>query len=317
MTNEITTKNLDFAVEFKQSEITVANKEQFETAVKAYAEKYAGLIVDPDNLQDAKDVRAEMNKINKGMDEKRKEIKREFNKPLTEFEDWIKNQKNEIQNVITPIDEGIKTFEELEQKARYEKMMVEVAEMAPNYGVTVEEITINPSWANKGYFTTKGHLNKKGLDEIAGEMNYVKKEKDQLETNKTLIANYAKAVELEPESWVLQIENGATPQELMKQIDQAIKAKAERLEIEKKNQEYEQAIAGLETKPIEVGNKTIDEDTGEILADLPFGDDADPFPFKKPVIQTETYRMSAPNSVLIQVRQHALGLGVKIEKINE
>lgn len=323
MTKEVVVNGLDFSVEFKESEITVSHKAEFEAGVKAYAAKYKDWAVSQDTLQDAKNVRAEMNKNNKRMDEKRKEIKDKFNKPLTEFEKWIKDQKAEIQKVIDPIDKGIKELEELEQEERRKKLMAEIEEIAPNYGVEVDEITINPSWSNKDNFTTKGKLNKKALNEICGEMKAVKAEKDQLEANKTLIANYAKAVGQEPESWVVQIENGATPQELMKQIDQAIKAKNERLEQEQKQKEYEEAIAGMETSQVEVGNKVVDEETGEIIntVDLLFGETeedpfADPFPVSRPVIKTVTYRLSAPNHLILQAKQYLQGLGIKIEEID-
>ncbi|MFR3686734.1 MAG: DUF1351 domain-containing protein [Enterococcus sp.] len=324
MTNEVAVKGLDFSVDFKKSEIKVAHKAEFETAITSYAKKYEGLVIDPDNVEDARKVRAEMNKVKKGLDDKRKEIKKEFSQPLTEFENWIKEQNKQIQNVVSPIDEGIKEMDAREQKKRYDSMMIEITEIAPNYDVTIEELTINPAWANKGYFTTKGKLNKKALNEIIGEMKAVKAEKDQLEANKTLIANYAKAVGQEPESWVVQIENGATPQDLMKQIDQAIKAKNERLEQEQKEKEYEDAIAEMETSQIEVGNKVIDEETGEIVntVDLPFGETeteedpfADPFPVSRPAIKTVTYRLSAPNHLILQAKQYLQGLGIKIEEI--
>ena len=157
------------------------------------------------------------------------------------------------------------------------------------------------------------------MNEICGEMKAVKAEKDQLEANKTLIANYAKAVGLEPDSWVVQIENGETPQELMKRIDQAIKSKNDRLEAEKKQQEYENAIADLEKNQVEVGNKVVDKETGEIVntVDLPFGDDDDPFPINKPAIKSVTYRLSAPNHLLIQAKQYLQGLGVKLEELDD
>ena len=323
MTNEVAVNGLDFSVDFKESKIIVSNKEKFEATVKTYTKKYEGLIINPENLKEAKNVRAELNKNTELMDKKRKEIKKQFNKPLTDFENWIKEQKTEIQKVINPIDKGIKELETLEQEERQKKLMIEIAEIAPNYGVEVDEITINPSWSNKTYFTTKGKLNKKALNEIVGEMKAVKAEKDQLEANKTLIANYAKAVGQEPESWVVQIENGATPQELMKQIDQAIKAKNERLEQEQKQKEYEDAIAGMETSQIEVGNKVVDEETGEIVntVDLPFGEAeedpfADPFPVSRPAIKTVTYRLSAPNHLILQAKQYLQGLGIKIEEID-
>lgn len=319
MTNEVAIKELDFSVDFKSSEITVANKDKFESAIKNYASKYDGLIIDPDNVDDAKKVRAEMNKVTKGLDDKRKEIKRNFNKPLDEFTEWVKSQQKEIEKVVSPIDKGIKEMDEREQAKRYELLIAEIEEMAPNYGVTFEELNINPSWANKGYFTKSGKLNKKGLDEVCGEMKAVKAEKDQLAANKVLISNYAKAVGLEPDSWVVLIEEGSTPQDLMKQIDQAIKNKNDRLEAEKKQQEYDDAIADLEKNQVEVGNKIVDEETGEIVntIDLPFGDTEDPFPISKPLLKTVTVRLSAPNHLILQATQYLQGLGIKVEKVDE
>lgn len=319
MINELTVPETDFSVNFKASEITVAHKEQFERAVKAYAKKYDEWTVSAETIQDAKNVRAEMNQKVKLMDEKRKEIKNEFDQPLKDFEEWIATQKEEIKKVVMPIDQGIKEMEVLEREERRKLLMAEIAEIAPNYGVEVNEVIIDPSWSNKGNFTTKGKLNKKGLNAVVGEIRAIKAANDQLETNKLLITNYAKAVEQEPESWIVQIEDGATPQEVMKRMDLAIQAKRERLEVEQKEKEYHEAIHSLEVNQIEVGNKVIDGETGEIVntSDLPFGDAEDPFPIKQPIIKTVTYRLSAPNHLIIQATQYLQGLGIKLEKVSE
>lgn len=320
MTNEIAVNGLDFSVDFKKSEITVSHKAEFEAGVKAYAAKYKDWTVSAETLPDAKKVRAEMNKKSKHMDEKCKEIKNQFSKPLNDFEKWIKDQKEEIQKVIDPIDKGIKELEVLEQEERRKKMMVEISEIAPNYGVEVDEITINPSWANKSNFTTKGKLNKKALNEICGEMNAVKVEKDQLEANRKLIGNYAKSFGLEPESWVLQVDKGAKPQDLMEQIDQTVEAKKERLKQEQKQEEYDKAIESLDSNnKVEVGKNVVDTETGEIVntVDLPFANEQDLFPINKPTIETKNYRLSAPNHLLIQATQYLQGLGVKIEEITD
>lgn len=316
--NVITTNKLDFSVNFKPSEIKIANKETFEAAIKTYAKKYEGLVIDPDNVKDAKSIRAEMNSLTKSLDDKRKDIKKEFNAPLNLFEKWVKDQKEEIQKVINPIDSGIKAMEVLEAEKRLETLKTLIAEMAPNYGIEIEKFPIKPNWVNKEFFSTKGKVNKKGLEEISAAMKSIKAEKEQLETNKTLISNYAKAVGLEPESWVLQVENGITPAELMKQIDQTIKAKNERLEAERKQREYEAAISTVETHT--VGAKTIDVETGEIvdevnIVELPFGDDEDPFPVSRPTVETLTVRLSGPNHLIIQAKQYMLSIGVKVEQV--
>lgn len=322
MTKEVAVKDLDFSVAYKKSEINVANKEQFEMAIKAYADKYKGLVFNSDNVAEAKSVRAEMNKVKKGLADKRIEIKNDFNKPLDDFEKWVNKQSAVIDTVVSPIDKGIKEVEKAEQEARHEKLLTEIEEMALNYEVKADEITINPSWSNKSSFTPKGKLTSKTLKEIAAEMTFVKSQKDQLEANKILISNYAAAVGLEPEAWALQVVNGATTKDLMKQIDQTIKAKNQRLEAEKKKKEYESAIASIHPKQIIVADKAVDEETGEILGsvnidDLPFGDEEDPFPVKKPAIKIATYRLSAPAHLIMQATQYMKGLGIKVEEVTD
>ena len=70
------------------------------------------------------------------LDDQRKAVKKEYSKPLKEFETKINGYTNQIKLVSEGINESISTFEE-------------------------SEITINPSWLNKGNFTTKGELKKK------------------------------------------------------------------------------------------------------------------------------------------------------------
>lgn len=321
MANELITKELDFSVEFHPSKISVAHKEDLEKAIETYSSKYKNLVITAENLEESKKVKAELNKVLSGLDAKRKDVKKEYSLPLNEFESWMKNLNSKIKEVIMPIDEGIKALDELERQKRIEVLNQTISEMAPKYDVQVDDISVQASWSNKTAFTAKGSINRKTLKEIADQMTKIKQEKDQLAANKMMISNYAQVVGLEPESWVAQVEDGSSPQELMKKIDAAVKAKNERLEAEKRRKEYKEAISSIEPpKTIEVSNKIVDEETGEIYSedDLPDFSDEDPFPiFSEPIrtIEVRTYEISGLTNQIIDGINKLIDMGLIVKQV--
>lgn len=319
MKNEVALKNeLNFSVDFKQSEITVANKEEFEKAIKAYANKYENLIIDPNTVADAKNVRVEINKVKKGLDEKRREIKKSFNLPLSQFETWVKEQQKEIEKVLVPIDQGIKELEEIEQQKRRQVIEQLVKEMCETHKVDFEEIEIHNSWWEpSGSFTKSNKPTKKTLEAISFSLNQIAERKRQLENDIVIVSNYAQAVGLEPESWTVQVKNGVTPTQLIQMMDESIREKNAK-------QEYEEAMSKLEKEELKVSESgtSFNPETGEVVSEnlfedeFPFDPD-DPFPDIPAKENTILVRLSGPEHLLIQARQYILGLGIKIEDVGD
>lgn len=319
MKNELTViDELDFSVDFKQSEITVANKEQFEEAIKAYASKYENLIIDENNVADAKNVRVEINKVKKGLDERRKEIKKNFNEPLKQFESWVKDQSGEIEKVLRPIDQGIKELEEIEKQKRRKSIEVLVKEMCETHKVEYEDVEIQASWWEvAGAFTKTNKPTKKTIESISFALNQIAEIQKQLESDILVVSNYAQAIGLEPESWSVQVKNGSTPAQLMKMMDEAIREK-------KAKQEYEEAMAKLEKESAEIADTGVsfDPETGEVVSEnlfedeLPFDTD-DPFPDIPVKEKSIVVRLTGPDHLLIQARQYILSLGIQLEDVGD
>lgn len=245
MTTDLTTQ-LEFNVDFTPSQITINNEAKLKELVDATIARYGTLIFTDDNIPEAKQAKADLNKIAKLLDDQRKAVKKEYSKPLKDFETKINGYTNQIKLVSEGINESISSFEESEKNKRFEKLKATIEEIAPNYEIDANELEIKPAWLNKGNFTTKGELNKKTLEDVTFQMKQIAADNKRIENDKAIIGNYAKAVGLEPESWVAQIENGLFATDLMKQIDATVAAKREREERELKEQqaqaEYEQAI---------------------------------------------------------------------------
>lgn len=309
MTTDLTTQ-LEFNVDFTPSQITINNEAKLKELVDATIARYGTLVFTDDNIPEAKQAKADLNKIAKLLDDQRKAVKKEYSKPLKDFETKINGYTNQIKLVSEGINESISTFEESEKAKRLDKLVSTIEEISPNYGIDSSELTINPSWLNKGNFTTKGELNKKTLEEVTFQMKQIADANKRIENDKAIIGNYAKAVGLEPESWVAQIENGLFASDLMKQIDATVAAKREREERELKEQqaqaEYEQAMKELKERQVE--NNVIDQETGEILEESPDLQRQEIEEFK-----TVELRLTGTHEQLSALNKFITGEGIKVE----
>lgn len=309
MTNDLTTQ-LEFKVDFKPSEITINNETKLKELVDATISRYGSLVFTDDNIPEAKQAKADLNKVAKLLDDQRKSVKKEYSKPLKEFETKINGYTNQIKLVSEGINESISTFEESEKARRLDKLVSTIEEISPNYGIDSSELTINPSWLNKGNFTTKGELNKKTLEEVTFQMKQIADAKKRIESEKAIIGNYAKAVGLEPESWVSQIENGLFASDLMKQIDATVISKREREEQEEKDRlariEYDEAMKELEEK--QVNDKTINPETGEIVDEIP-----SPASEEAERLTTVSLKLTGTHAQLSKLNDFIVDEGIKVE----
>lgn len=250
MSNELILK--DFAIDFKAPEITVANEDELANAIKQYAKKYDGWVVTEETLADSKKARADLNKLSKALNDRRKEIKRNYNAPLKEFETKIKQWDSNLHNAMDGIDVGIHEMEEQQKADRIKKVQETIAEMAPNYGVDVSEIEIKTGWLAKSI------SKKKLLDEIAGEMKFVKDHHEKV----AMIQKYCddKKISFEPYK---RLAETFEPLEVMKQIDDDLEARAKREESQKAAKQAE--LERQKGNTVEVNGRSFDKETGETV----------------------------------------------------
>ena len=113
---------------------------------------YKGLIVTEDAIPTAKADLAKLRKLEKAIDDRRKDVKKEYNAPYMEFEAKIKDILSDIQEAEQNIDSQVKGFEkqaEDEKLAQIQKFFgLAFGELAKD--VRFEKV-YNPKWLNKGY----------------------------------------------------------------------------------------------------------------------------------------------------------------------
>lgn len=251
--NEVTTpEQLDFSVDYKPTTITINNQDKLNQAINDYIAKYKGLVVTEESLADDKKTKQRLNALKKQLNDKRIEIHKNFDQPYINFKSTIDDMVSRIDDVVAPINDGINVFEEKQKQQRLAEVKALINEMAPNYKVEPDEIEIDQSWL------TKSISKKKRLDGIAGAMTLKVQEKKRLAEGTAAVVNYAELLKIDAAGWIEQLKQGQDLSYLQEQMKHAAEEKANKAA-------YDAAIAKI--KNAQLGNKTVNVDTGEVVAE--------------------------------------------------
>lgn len=121
---------------------------------KEIAEKtlpYKGLIVTEDAIPVAKTDLANLRKLEKAIDDRRKTVKKEYNAPYMEFEAKVKDILSDIQEAEANIDSQVKAFEKKVDDEKYAKIRQFFELTFHDFLKDVDFDTVyNPKWLNKG-----------------------------------------------------------------------------------------------------------------------------------------------------------------------
>lgn len=114
------------------------NKEELEAAVRAKIAGYENVVYTEENIKAAKNDRAELNKLIKAIEERRKQVKNIINEPYAVFEAELKEITALINEPVALIDQQVKAFEEKQKKekkaaikATYDKNIGDLTEVLP------------------------------------------------------------------------------------------------------------------------------------------------------------------------------------------
>lgn len=245
------------SVTYKQAEVKIQNYEALKEAVQAYADRYKGLTITEATFKEAKDTRTELRKVMKALDKKRKDIKEEAAEPILKFEAQVKSLVEIIDATQAELGEGINEVKEQRRQAKLEYVKALINEMAPNYKADPSEVEIKSSWLNES--TAK----KKIIDEIAGTMRDINRQKEKLATERKLIVLTCREHGLDPSGWYAMLDGVIDVNVVLEEIERYAKEKKENEELKKKQQEAE--LAEQKAKLAEINGKQVDTETGAVM----------------------------------------------------
>lgn len=264
MSNELV--QMETQVNFKPAELSLTNKDEIIAKAVAIRDKFKkdNLISTPETLAGDKEVLKDLKGKRKELDNARLEVQREYKKPLNAFEADIKEALGIIDEAVLPINKAVKDEEARQKEERHQAILVVATEIFEQYDVSIDELEFNEKWLNKTYQKSKRE------QEIIEQAMALRAKKDELATNAAAVKKLALGRSLDPEPFIQQLYNNISLANVMENIDEADKqAKArkdrdERLRIAREVQERAQR----EAKTTTVGDKRIDNETGEVIEEF-------------------------------------------------
>lgn len=249
--NELIEFNPDFPVNYAPAQIDFKGFKDFQAQVNqihAQAEKYG---VTPDNLKEAKAIRAKLNSAKKKINQRKIEIVKHVDQPVKDFKDKIKLLLNEVDESSELIDSQIKEYEELARKKRREDNLKHIKAMCELANIDPDKIEYQPSWDNKTYSKNKFE------NEVDQQIALIKERQSQIAEAITTVTQRADKLGLPSEHWVHELKTRSLP-DVLNEMDQY---KEDLTSISKQQQKTKvQEAESLK----QVGDRYIDPDTGEI-----------------------------------------------------
>ncbi|WP_314828516.1 DUF1351 domain-containing protein [Streptococcus cristatus] len=112
--------DLEVGFVLKAAEIEIQGKEVLEQALAAYQKKYAGYVVTEATLKDDTEVKNELGRVQRQIEQELKVQLKDYSKPLDEAKTWVDEVLTPIKTLQKDIDSQIREFEERATEARKE-----------------------------------------------------------------------------------------------------------------------------------------------------------------------------------------------------
>ncbi len=128
------------------------NREELEAAVKVKIAAYENVIYTEDNIKQAKADRAELNKLAKAIEDRRKMVKKKINEPYELFEKELKEVLELIAKPISIIDTQVKAFEDQQKEEKRKQIEAAYQEVIGNLEEVLPfERVFDPRYLNQTF----------------------------------------------------------------------------------------------------------------------------------------------------------------------
>lgn len=145
----ITFENENFPISFKKAEIDFPGYESLNAKVDDLAKGWESYVVTSKSYPYDKKTRAELNRIRKALNDRRKSITQQASQPIDEFTAQIKSLDLKIKVAVDHISEGIKSFDDKAKKDKHQQNLLQLGKIAVEYNIPLQELDYQEKWDNK------------------------------------------------------------------------------------------------------------------------------------------------------------------------
>ncbi|TLQ07594.1 DUF1351 domain-containing protein [Marinilactibacillus psychrotolerans] len=313
MTNELI-ENSSFGLKYTPAVLEMERYEEMEEAVKAFADKYSGLVFTAAEKNGATEARSELIALQNSLEAERKNVKKEYNKPLQEFETKVKKLVDMIGEPLDDIRDGLKVIEEGERERRESALQSTLESMIKNNDrVSIDDLEQPSSWLNKGNFTNKLKPTAKFEKELFQAIKEKEREFEHKEAQKRIVTNYCETKEIDPSGWLQQL-NYRSATEIMDSINQEENRKKEKARLAQEREEREKEAAQALAKEVEQIQR-VEKTEIETQAET----DIEPTSQIELVkeVYTDTIEITGTAQQLKELNEYLKSSGIKVKKVED
>ena len=139
----ITFENENFPINFEPAKVDFPGYQDLKAKVDELAKGWDTYVVTSKSYPYDKKTKAELNRIRKALNDRRKDITKQASQPIDEFTALIKGLDLEIKEAVDHINEGIKVFDEKARKDKHQQNLIKLGEIATEYGVALQKLEYN------------------------------------------------------------------------------------------------------------------------------------------------------------------------------
>lgn len=285
--NDLTIENL--SVNFKPGTIDFPQAGELKQLVAEKLDQTKGLVATDESIKATKASRAEVNKLKKSIADVRKKYKTAWNAPFELFESTLRALEGDCDSASQELKLTIDGFEKTQREERKQKVQALIEEMAPNYGVKSEDLTIADKWLLKS-------TSQKAITQEIGEQmkTLVNLYKERDEIKKKCIKSG-----LAPAQYIKMLESGMSYIDVSNEIESDLIDKEETADHFKQAKQAE--VAEQKAAMVDIGDGRLVDENGEVKQEL----------------QLVTFTLKGTKQQLDDVARFCITNGVKVVKASE
>lgn len=251
----ITFENENFPISFKKAEIDFPGYELLNAKVDDLATGWESYVVTSKSYSYDKKTRAELNRIRKALNDRRKSITQQASQPIDELTAQIKSLDLKIKVAVDHISEGIKSFDDKAKKDKHQRNLLQLGKIAVEYNVPLQELDYQEKWNNKTASWGKIEEEARQQFETIAERLKARKEAKQVIANK---ANKYTKPAMSANPYLQMLDYKSLP-DILSQMDTDHEYLIRQAKQQEENRK--KAIEALEQH----GDKYVDAKTGEVV----------------------------------------------------
>ena len=265
----------DIQINFEPAKVAFSDFGAFEAGIEQAVAKYGTFDLEVNTIEEVKQARTDLNKLNESLEKRRKEIKGKINEPYTEFEKAYKVPYNKLKGLIDNLKQQIDGYEENQKALRKDAVRSWFKQKAieGNLNPEIFEQYLD-DYTKAGQFKKDSfQLLKKTETELeAIVMNELQKQ-NQKDQDISIISNQCATHNIGPATYIRAYESGQTLAEVLDSITKDVenaKLFKEQQEARKRAEEERKAeIERIAKEQAETSIKAYDAETGEVINEPP------------------------------------------------